>query len=151
MYTEISLKNELIIPVLKMMGDEFLSSSSVNLLYGTCAQESHLGKWRRQIGGGGALSIYQIEKPTFEWLYNSKYHTLILSIVGERKFEDLEDDDTLVTIICRLRYYVIFAPLPAAGDTEGLAKYWKEYYNTKKGKGTESEFILNYGRFLDDE
>lgn len=36
--------------------------------------------------------------------------------------------------------------LPASEDIAGLATYWKQYYNTPQGKGTEAEFIKNCER-----
>jgi hypothetical protein len=46
--------------------------------------------------------------------------------------------------MCRLHYRRVPEPLPDAEDINGLAAYWKKYYNTKAGRGSESEFIINW-------
>lgn len=43
--------------------------------------------------------------------------------------------------MCRIHYFRIPRALPAADDIEGLAHYWKEFYNTKYGAGTIDGFI----------
>ncbi|NBQ16891.1 hypothetical protein EBU24_01095 [bacterium] len=123
------------------MGAEFYSDAAINLLLGTFAQESHLGKWRKQIKGP-ALGICQCERATFDWL-KKKYPKFIKS-----EFEMIENDDSLAIIVTRLRYYTILDPLPEANDLPKLAKYWKDFYNTKYGKGTVEEFISNYRRLV---
>lgn len=131
----------LIDETLKEMGAEFYSESVINLLLGTFAQESHLGKWRKQIKGQ-ALGIGQCERATFDWL-KKKYPKFI-----KAEFEAIENDDSLAIIVTRLRYYTILDPLPEANDLPNLAKYWKNFYNTKYGKGTVEEFIDNYKRLV---
>ena len=115
------------------------------LMYGTCAQESHLGKYRKQINGK-ALSLMQIEELTFNHIFK-RYEKLIRSIFPELKeitFEMLETNDKLAIVIARLKYWTIPVFIPAADDLEGIANYWKRYYNTAKGKGTVEQFLKNY-------
>ena len=45
------------------------SDAAVNLLMGTCAQESHLGTYIRQISGS-ALGIMQVEPATYQDVSN---------------------------------------------------------------------------------
>lgn len=121
------------------------SDSAVNLLLGTLAQESGFGKYLKQLGGGPALSGFQIERPTFNWLkhaYMNKYN------LQEVEFEELEWNLKLAILFCRLRYFVVPSPLPAADDIKGLAEYWKNYYNTYLGKGKIEEFIANYKKYV---
>lgn len=124
------------------------SESAVNLILGTCAQESLFGQYRRQIKGP-AISIYQIEPATFNWLkdkYRRKYPKL-----DKISFIDLEFDDRAATIFCRLRYLADKHPLPAANNLHGLAQTYKRVYNTFLGKATIDDFIQNYRRFVDEE
>jgi hypothetical protein len=51
-------------------------------------------------------------------------------------------------IMTRLHYYRVPKPLPEFNDIEGMAHYWKKYYNTNKGKGTILEFIENYSKYV---
>ncbi len=50
--------------------------------------------------------------------------------------------------IARLKLYMIPAPLPAENDIEGMADYWKKYYNSSKGKGSVKDFIANYDEYV---
>jgi len=121
---------------------DLYNKSAVNLLLGTAAQESKFGTYIRQINGP-ALGIFQMEKPTFDWLkniYGSKYP------IGE--FDELEYNLKLAILLARLRYRIVKEPLPDANNEEGLARYWKKYYNTPLGKGTIEQFINNYKKYV---
>jgi len=121
------------------------SEAALNLLLGTCAQESAFGKYRSQLGSGIAQGIYQMEKPTFDWLkevYEKKFD------LQNVQFTDLTNDDEMATIFCRLRYYVVPAPLPDANDIPALAAYYKKWYNTPAGAATVEQFIANYNRYV---
>jgi hypothetical protein len=54
----------------------------------------------------------------------------------------------LAVIMCRLKYQDSPGALPDASDVPAMAAYWKKYYNTPEGKGTEQEFIDNYNRYV---
>ena len=49
----------------------------------------------------------------------------------------------------RIHYLRVPEKLPEANDVEGLARYWKKYYNTSAGKGTEKDFMLKYQMYVD--
>lgn len=144
------LKSFCIIPTLETMGEQFTGESANRIVLYTFAHESHLGTWRRQMGAGAALGIGQCEPPTFNWLAK-KYKDIIKRCYANDevpRFETIENDDVLATIMCRLRYYVVPEPLPEPDDLKGMAQYWKEYYNTQKGKGNEQEFVRNVRKFI---
>lgn len=44
-------------------------------------------------------------------------------------------------VFARIRLYLVKDSLPKTNDLVGQAKYWKLYYNSVLGKGTESDFI----------
>lgn len=123
------------------------SPAAVELLLGTCAQESRFGHYRRQLAGGPAVGVFQMEPATFLWL-RGKYSARFPELVG-REAHEMEWDDRLATIMARLRYLVVREPIPPADDVYGLAHYWKLYYNTRLGRGTEPEFVSNYQRFVE--
>jgi hypothetical protein len=130
---------------LKWFDHKLLSDSAVNLLMGTCAQESRFGTYLRQ-KEGPALGIMQIEPTTFNWLrdkYKTKYPWL-----ADCTADELEGDLCLSIIMARLRYAVVPAALPDANDINELAKYWKKYYNTAMGAGTVEEFTANYKTYI---
>lgn len=138
-------------PTLKAIG--LWSESAENLLLGTAAQESQLGRYLTQVRGP-ALGIYQIEPATHLDVWNSflKYNAKLASKVeqllspanSKKKDEALITNLAYSTAIARIIYFRISKSLPAANDVKGLAEYWKKYYNTPLGKGKIEEFIENY-------
>jgi len=150
------LREEIIKPTLIALG--LYNQAAENLLFGTCAHESHCGKYVRQVGGP-ALGIYQMEPATYKDLWTNflKYKldlaSHLLEVCGYRlqdaipPAEDLVTNVKLSTAMCRIHYLRVKAPLPAADDLAGLANYWKKYYNTALGKGTVKQFIQDYERF----
>lgn len=128
------------------------SGDAVELLMGTCAQESHLGKYRRQMGGGPALGIFQMEPATFRDIcenylrYKPALAGKVRAVAGVECFEaeDLVNNDKLAACFARVHYLRVKESIP--GDLQGWARYWKKYYNTPLGKGTEAEFADNFKR-----
>ena len=126
------------------------SADAVCLLMGTCAQESHMGKYRRQIGGGPALGIFQMEPATFRDIidnylrYKPELQEKIKKTAGVDCFDsnDLIDNDRLAICFARIHYLRIKEAIPS--NLAGWSWYWKKYYNTPLGKGTEEEFIRNF-------
>lgn len=144
------LKDLVIVPTLKAMGA--LSDSAVNLLLGTCAQESQMGTYIKQVNGP-ALGIYQVEPDTHSdvWTnyldYNPSLRVKIRSF-GEPCENSLMTNLAYATAIARTLYLRVKAPLPAADDIEGLGRYYKSYYNTALGKATIEQFASNYARYV---
>lgn len=140
---------------LQLMGGKLWSQDAEELQLGTCAQESHLGIFRRQIGGGPALGIYQIE-PTTErslWRDYLDYRpamatavTRVCGVKGPDPFQ-LEHNLAYQHIMCRLRYWAwVKAPIPSGLAAQ--AEYWKKHYNTDEGAGHPEEYVSNYRRFV---
>lgn len=109
------------------------------LILCTAAQESLFGVLGRRQIHGPARGLFGCELPTFRWL-RAKYMTRWPHLTAFC-FPDLESRDDVAVIFCRLRYLVIPEPLPDGHDVKAMAAYWKRYYNTPAGKGTEDEFI----------
>jgi hypothetical protein len=144
------LKRYIIVPTLKEIG--MYSAVAVNLLLGTCAVETNMGKHIHQINGS-ALGIYQEEPATF-WDLQQRF-----LIEGTPRFqflfrncckleiteccpEDMMWNFNLATIMARLKYWSIPEPLPPAHDIGAQARYWKQHYNTEAGKGTTEQFVI---------
>lgn len=130
------------------------SEAAENLLMGTAAQESGLGEYIRQIGNGPALGIFQMEPVTFRDIvqnylqYKPDLAKLVMSVSGVNalRSEYLEYNLSLSICMCRVHYLRVSEPMP--GNLVGWAKYWKEYYNTRLGKGSEEEFIHNFKKHV---
>ena len=133
----------------------YMGSPAVeDLLLGTAATESHLGKYDKQIGGGPALGIYQMEPATLNDIYDNYlahrpwWADQLSKVVGCDKphLDKLQYDPIYSTIMARLHYRRVKFPLPGHGDIIGYAQYWKDHYNTRHGKGTVQKFINDYKR-----
>lgn len=152
------LKECVIIPTLYYL--DLWSESATNLLLGTCAQESQMGTYLKQVNGV-AMGIYQIEPATHRdiverYLYLPEKHALqekvkrIISQINQYGNPDSELIFNLryATAICRIKYLMAPDPLPEADDVMGLANYYKNFYNTAQGKGTVYQFVENYKKYV---
>lgn len=149
------LRLHVVRPTLQALG--LWSAAAENLVIGTIAQESRLGTFVRQINGP-ALGICQMEPATHDDIWRSwlRYQpalreTMMLAFVPattEPDAQRLVTDMGYAVAMCRLHYRRVSEALPSAGDVAALARYWKLYYNTMRGRGTEAEFIQNYRRFV---
>jgi hypothetical protein len=130
---------------------DLYSRSAVELLMLTAAVESKLGTYIEQITGP-ALGIFQMEPNTEGdiWEHYLDYKPGLADIVKGFSGNfinpelDLKANLTYQIIMARIHYLRIPEPLPDADDVEGLARYWKKYYNTHLGKGTVEKAIKSY-------
>ncbi len=137
------------------------SDAAEDLVMGTAAQESHL-KWVKQHGDGPALGLFQMEPNTYHdiWsnylLFNGALAQTIRNAVESNTIDvphstRLMWDFRFAAIMCRIHYRRRPEALPAHGDVEAYAAYWKEHYNTHLGAGTEEEFVTNWKRYILEE
>lgn len=131
------------------------TNNAVELLMLTAAQESHLGEYIRQLNNGPAMGIFQMEPRThddicFRYLNRKgELKASILRVSNCREFDSavLEYNLAYSTALARAFYRRFPEALPSATDVEGLARYWKKYWNTELGAGTVEEAVENYERF----
>lgn len=146
------LKKYVIEPTLQKFGK--CSDAAINLLLGTCAVESSMGTYTKQINGP-ALGIFQCEEETYNDIFNNfliyrkELMRDILLACGKNlslipDFNEIKNDYWYAAAICRVHYMRVKEPLPDADDVEGMARYWKKHYNTEKGKGTVEDFVSKY-------
>lgn len=129
------------------------SDSAQILLFGTACQESSCGKYIEQLNNGPALGVFQMEPATHDDIWESVLNSRLdmsmnviqTSNIAMKGAENLKFNLKYAVIMCRLQYWRFPEKLPAT--LNGAAKYWKKYYNTYKGAGTEEEFIKNFNRF----
>ena len=138
------------------------SEAAEDLIIGTFAQESHLGKYIRQIGRGPALGVGQMEPRTHDdiWRNYLKYKTIYTWFKDMKEAyvvmsdgasipdsEQLEWNLAYMICMTRVHYLRVSERLPEEGDLPGYARYWKRYYNSYLGAGTPEEFLSNWSRF----
>jgi hypothetical protein len=140
------------------------SNEAVDLLMLTSAQESKMGYHLYQLENGPARGIFQIEPATHKCLHENflnypKNEALrkqvgLYSSWSNAEF-DLVGNVPYQIVVCRLQYFRFPERLPWRDDFNddfnyvlALAKYWKKYWNTSKGKGTVGEAVRNYYKYV---
>lgn len=142
------LQKLVIQPTLKHI--QLASPDAERLLLGTAAQESAMGKYLKQYPTGPALGIYQMEPKTLWYLYERvrDEKPALWDLIEQLATPGLDPEEQLpgnlyfATAMCRLHY--LFVPKALPTTLAGYAGYWKKYYNTPLGHGTEQQFIDNY-------
>lgn len=158
MILPIQLRQAVIRPAIKAIN--LWSQDAEELLMATAAQETQLGTYIVQEGEhgifmNGGLGIFQMEKPTHDDLWArvipsdmAEEIMLYCNFKNKPNAERMITDLGYAAIMCRIKYHSIPAPLPPANDVEVMAAYWKKYYNTPLGAGTEKEFVENYRKLI---
>jgi hypothetical protein len=134
------LKAEIVTPVLTTIG--LASPAAINLLAGTASAESEC-VYLRQLGGGPALGLWEMEPATHDDIWANFLNARIDFAVPIRRMTttDIPRVRQLISnlryacAMARIRYYRSPLPLPAANDAVGLCTYWKGIYNTALGAG----------------
>lgn len=110
------------------------------------AHESGGGKARRQIGGGPARGIIQMEPPTFNDVI--KFGEKAASYLRRAGFDpavvkcaDLEFDDRLSVVMARARLAMDANPLPET--PAAMAAYLKRFWNGP-GKATPEKYLKDW-------
>ena len=114
------------------------------------AHESKMGKYRRQIGGGPARGIFQVEPKTLMDNYENFIDprpTLARQIreitgIDEPDLDALTWNDVYGAIHARLKLYRSPGVIPT--DTPLIAEYLKRYYNSPEGAATANDYLLAY-------
>lgn len=141
---------ELIADTLEEVG--LYSEDAVNLLLGTAAQESHFGTYLKQLKSGPAKGVFQMEPATFKDIvenyvrHRPKLVSYLSSVSTTFEAEEMVWNIKMAAVMARIHYLRVPKPLPT--DLSGYAAYWKKYYNTYLGAGTEEEFIHNYKKYV---
>ncbi|OGR93728.1 MAG: hypothetical protein A2V88_00735 [Elusimicrobia bacterium RBG_16_66_12] len=127
------------------------TQAAENLLLGTALVESGL-RHLRQLGGGPARGLYQMEPATHDDHWRNfligrdelRVNIEGLMFAAMPALEQLVINLGYATAMCRIHYLRVWRQLPEADDVRALAAYWKQWYNTPAGKGNESRFVELY-------
>jgi len=128
------------------------SPAAEELLMATCAQESLMGAYRKQVNGP-ALGIFQMEPRDHDdiWknylAFRNQMSADGAKIAGKPELctaDMLEFNDPYAIFMCRIHYLRAIKPLPDAKDLGGLWVYYKAFYNSVNGAATQAEFNRHY-------
>ena len=141
-----NIRKDVIEPVVEVLGG---GHAAVELLYYTGLAESGY-RVTKQVGGP-ALGYWQMEPATYQDIVDNFFHyrpelfgkvVEVAELVGRLySVYDLETNHKLACAMARVHYLRVPAPLPPPGELASQAAYWKEYYNTVKGKGSVEHFL----------
>ncbi len=131
--------------------------ASEQLMMGTVIAESGLSALA-QIGGGPALSMFQIEPATFKdiyYRYLQKPGKEALQIAIKELQVDafgplaqLAGNRFFACGIARIRFWMVPAKLPNLDDLEAMGAYYKKWYNTAGGAGDADRWVDLYRQFV---
>ena len=142
------VRDQVIRPTLRRMGDRYASESAVRLLCMTAAHESGF-VYLRQVGGP-ALGIYQMEPPTFRdhmtWIRGDLAAVVTEHAGPAPAAERIIGDMAFATIMARIHYWRRPEPLP--DDVDGMAAYAKRWWNTPLGAATERDYADAFDRLF---
>ena len=142
----------LINPTLGMINKSGFNSPLIRrLLLCTMAIESDMGQYLKQIGGGPAEGIYQMEPATevatwnnCDLMRNASCNLSAIVCTLDDAYQETSvtrRSNVYATLMARCKYWMDTEPLPE--DTpEAMYKYYKRIYNTPDGAST-------FGKFLD--
>ncbi len=125
------------------------SDTAGALMLGTAVVESGIGaNGLYQRGGGPGRGVYQIEASTWEDVVD-RYCRERLPLVYE-VLQWLDPEEAAITDLCRatqvarLKYWMQPAALPPNSD--GLAGYWRRYYNSRTDKPLQNWQLQAFNR-----
>jgi hypothetical protein len=138
--------------VLKPTG--LYSTQAEELLMATCAQESLLGTYRKQVNGP-ALGIFQMEPEDHDDIWkNFLKYKVVLALDAKQLLNSftggdppaslLETNDAYAIFMARVHYARCPKALPLATDLNGIWMYYKVNYNSLHGAATQAEFYRHY-------
>jgi len=151
---------QVINPVLRSM--DAWDTRAERLVLGTAVQESECGYYLHQLGDGPALGIYQMEPATHDdcWKNYLQYQPkLAAKVKGWTKVawaglnpgvvpdaKEMLWNLAYATAMCRVKYLRVAEEIPDTLPEQ--AAYYKKYYNTPQGAGTETEYIHAWQRIV---
>ena len=144
------LRELIVRPVLQHL--ELWSAAAENLVLGTALVESK-AEYIHQVRGP-ALGLWQMEPATHDdiWVNFLQYNSTLRELVKELQSpaqitagsNELIGNLYYGAAMCRIHYRRVKDPLPQAKDAEGMARYWKDFYNTSRGAGTVEKALPRF-------
>lgn len=120
------------------------SDALINLLMMIAAHESRGFVCCKQLNGGPAIGLFQMEPKTFDFVMGylertGKFKTIDRKAWPEHMLIDVE----FAAAMARVYLWTEATPLPAADDYEALAEYANKFWN-RGGKAEPHEYLNDY-------
>lgn len=119
-----------------------------NQLEESCCAESQFATYQDPTPNGAGRGVGQCDLIAFNDVIartRSKDKAKVAHVFGYKlhklKHEQLDNDPLLAIIIMRLHYKLIPDVIPET--VAKRARYWKKFYNTEAGRGTEEHYIIS--------
>lgn len=127
--------------------------ASCQFMLAVCAQESNLGLYFKQVGGGPARGPWQIEPATYDDLYANfiRHEDELLAAMPKIRGDN---PNPLITnliyscVIARLCVYRYPEPMPEVDDVRGMYELYKRRFNSLDGAATTSQWLTNWDRYV---
>jgi hypothetical protein len=101
----------------------------------------------KQLGSGPAVGFFQMEPRTHDDIWKNYLRAKpdlaqrVAQLSHVVNAQSMSTDLLYAAAMCRVHYLRVPHRLPAEGDIQGQARYWKLFYNTNYGSGTEEEYL----------
>ena len=151
------VKHLIVTPVMAHLGatePRLNTPAAINLVTGIGNKESLGYTYIQQIGGGPALSPWQMEPASRADLVdrvlaepaNARLAAALVSleIPGYDLDAQMVGNLFYACALCRLKVWFDPAPLPGESDAEGLCAAWKRIWNTSAGAGVVDAPTIAY-------
>lgn len=113
----------------------------------TAAVESHCGQYLKQVRGPAA-GPWQMEKPTYRWVVSEiMRRDEVFGMLHDEGFTSLYTDLMRGALWCRLRYFLVPAPLPEVDNVMHMWVYYKTHWNSHRGATTRAKFVKVWDRW----
>jgi len=126
---------------------------TVMMILGICCVETDMGTYPDKHPEKWGVGLTQFDEIAFEDLQKrarGRHRKMLKRFFGYDlntvKFTDLADDAMLALCLTRMKLLLIPEPIPTT--LEAQARYWKEYWNTKAGKGRVEHYMSDVARFM---
>lgn len=148
------IREYVVIPALQQIN--LYSLGAEQLVMATGMAESNM-TFIHQKGHGPARGLFQLEPVSHDdiWERFLSKKPMLLNDLKALIMRDMDLHDQLhgnlfyAAAMCRIFYLRFRKPLPEAGNWQGMAEYWKEYYNTHLGAGTVDGFLRKVRPVMD--
>ncbi len=160
--------HQLVCDVLTDFDPNMGREEAVQLMMGTCATESELGEYIKQLDSGKlkgvALGIFQMEPKSHDdiWInYLSYKPHLIKKVIRYASIRNVDTNAKVAVssdelrfnlayaiIMARFQYWRRSEAIPAFDDLDGQGDYYKLWYNSMAGKGSREKYVRDYKRLI---